>query len=566
MPSIKSVFLLIFSLNLLAIFLLAINMKGATKTAHLTVLNEIDEPKSPYRFDNPFMAYYLLQKLDIFSKINDKALIGAQYNAVESGFKINNQYCDDHRAYFVSHPEFVFEEQNYIVNHIPDHHLRTDVIPALGKDLHPEINLANRKILTQFKSDMKLNANVFFTWNFFFEKRQIGKQFACLSQEANHIPGHDKMYRKDKVGQALVDYAKKYKSKPNCFSFQKYFPKTWILQDKEQCEDFFAEFNSGAYQQMKEERNIVYFRKIGAGVHEGKGVFPVNDDEEGKIREMYGNGTLCGQVKSNNLIQYNVHNILLVENKKVGFRMFMMVASTNPVIAYYHDGYARVSLNDYDPNSKEVITFVTNIGQNIKEAEKRTGLSEEQIQESTLLLLEDFQEYLLRTGQISDPNWLDNYFRPELKKVMIHLIRMAQDSFFKISSLYAIYGLDFVMDENLDLWFIECNAKPLLNGFTKRSTKLLNQIYIDTFEIVLGLLRSRMKRVINYINILSKEVTPVDLTGDVLEAKRKEFGKITKNYFEPEFEPSPTNTFHRIIDENLTGAKRYSNLIDEKCL
>jgi hypothetical protein len=41
---------------------------------------------------------------------------------------------------------------------------------------------------------------------------------------------------------------------------------------------------------------------------------------------------------------------------------------------------------------------------------------------------------------------------------------MSKNGFFKDSRGYEMFGLDFVLDENLNLWFIECNASPVLIG------------------------------------------------------------------------------------------------------
>ena len=523
--------------------------------------------KSSYRFDDPKIAYYILEKLDIFEIVDP--IKGANYKTPAGGFKINDNYCDEHRAYFVEHPEMVFEQRNIITNYWRRHKLRTQIIPMFeARDMHKEVYPGSPDT-DLYKYDMTVNATMFYTYNLFYYKRQVGKQFSCLSQVSNHIPGHDKMYRKDYVGQSLVEYASKYKSRPTCFNYNRYFPKTWVLQKKDQCLDFFKEFNSQEYQKMKKERNVVYFRKIGANVHEGKGVFPVDNEEEVYIRKLYKNGALCGKVKDNNLIQYNVHNLLLLDNRKFGFRMFLLIASTNPVLAYYHDGYARLSMNEYDPTSKEKKTFVTNIGVNLKEASQGTiyqNMTPEQIQEHTCWFLEDFHRYLMEHNIIRDPNWLDNHLRPEFKKVMVHLIRMAQSGFFKKSSLFELFGLDFVMDENLELWFIEANSMPLIDGFTKDSTKLINKMMADTFEIVLGLLKSRMKRVITYINEVTKEVNETGLSIRNLDQKRNHFKKIAENYFEPEFVPSPDNTFYKIIDDREYGIKRYAGLIEKKCL
>ena len=569
--AVKTVFLAIFILNILAVVFLTVDQYYTHPIPSQNNLAKSDSiERNHYRFDDPLLAFLLLEKLDIFEEIKLNSLDGADYKHTAEGLLANDNYCSEHRAYFVNHPELVFNTKlNFITNYWLNHKLRSQVIPKLGVDLHPDF--IPKKENPTFHSKPRVEANIFFTRNLFYYQRQVGKQFSCLSQASNHIPGHGKMYRKDHVAQALVDYARSYSSRPTCFSYDQYFPKTYGLQDKAQCLEFFEEFNSEKYIQLKQQRNVVYFRKIGADAHEGSGVFPVKGAEEDKIRERYGNGTLCGRNKNNNLIQYNVWNPLLVENRKFGFRMFLLVASVNPVIAYYHDGYLRLSIDEYNPASNDTRTFVTNIGVNLKDALKNSSFAQmtpEEIQEYTCWFLDDFGEYLYKNKIVSDPDWVNNYLRPQFKKVMIHLVRMAQSGFLKRSSVFELFGLDFVMDADLGLWFIESNTMPLITGFTKGSTLLMNQMLTDTFEIVMGLTRSRMKRVIEYINMLAKENGSTDKLSSELnvEKRRKEFEKLIKNRFEPEFAPSPNNTFHIIIDENQTGTKRYAELLEPECL
>jgi len=293
--------------------------------------------------------------------------------------------------------------------------------------------------------------------------------------------------------------------------------------------------------------------------------------EEDKVRKIYANGTKCGTVKDNNLIQYNVHNPLLFENRKFGFRMFMLLASVNPVIGYYHDGYARLSIDEYNPNSNATRTFVTNIGVNLKEALKDSAfasMNESEIQEYTYWELDKVGEYLYKEKVVTDPDWVNNYLRPQFKRDMIHLVRMGQSKFHKISSVFELFGLDFVMDADLGLWFIEANAMPLITGFTKGSKVLFRTMLTDTFEIVMGLTRSRMKRVIEYINNLTDEMNNngISLTNLDVNARKAEFQKVIQNRFEPEFAPKSTNTFQQIIDENQFGPKRYFGLLESKCL
>lgn len=41
------------------------------------------------------------------------------------------------------------------------------------------------------------------------------------------------------------------------------------------------------------------------------------------------------------------------------------------------------------------------------------------------LIVVKLQRYLLKEGIIRDPNWVDNYLKPEFKEAMIHLRRMS---------------------------------------------------------------------------------------------------------------------------------------------
>jgi len=219
-------------------------------------------------------------------------------------------------------------------------------------------------------------------------------------------------------------------------------------------------------------------------------------------------------------------------------------------------------LNSYNAKSNDTSTFVTNIGVNLKNTEFGNWTNQ-QIQDYTYWPLEKFAAHMLEAGHTTDPDWLNNYLRKEFMKVKIHLIRMAHKTFARKSSLFETYGLDYVMDENFNLWFIEANTMPLIDGFTAHSTQLLNTMMMDTFEIVRGLTKSRMKRVIFYINNLLR-THGEDVPN--IEARREEFRKLTKNRFEPEFMPSPNNSFYPIIDENLQGSATYMNLIPDECL
>jgi len=80
-----------------------------------------------------------------------------------------------------------------------------------------------------------------------------------------------------------------------------------------------------------------------------------DEAKETEIRRIYQEGEKCGEVKKPLLAQYYIDNPLLLDKRnKFDFRIYMLVASVDPMIVYYHDGFLRVSLQSYDKNSTTV--------------------------------------------------------------------------------------------------------------------------------------------------------------------------------------------------------------------
>jgi len=172
-------------------------------------------------------------------------------------------------------------------------------------------------------------------------------------------------------------------------------------------------------------------------------------------------------------------------------------------------------------------------------------------------------------GIINDPNWVDNYLRPEFKRVLIYILKATQHTFFKIPQIYELLGIDFMLDEEMNVWFLEANTSPTLAGEGERE-KFLAKMIRDQFEVAISLLRSRMKRVFKFIddltaNLDSKTFGAEQLGGDV-EGKRAEWEKISSNKFDSEFMPSPENGFQVIVDENYQGVERYNHLLTPDCI
>jgi len=576
----KVVFAWLLSVNILFIFVFSALEYQQSLTVERVLENETSIVPDN-EFIDPIRAYQLLSILDSFEPI-DLGLTSAKAEKYYTkgsflGLYTDKNYCEKHRAYFVKDPSFIFNEKNFITSVPHGSKIRLKVIPELeGNDTMPQIRQTmSDSLISKSLFDIRLDTHAFHLATPYF--REVGRHFACLTQVYNHIPGHDDLYRKDRASNAMMQYKKKYESKPHCLDANKFFPHTWLLRHRDQCLDFFEEFNSERYQELKKERKVVYFRKIGYDAHQGSGVFPVKGDEETKLRSQYQDGALCGKVLSNNLMQDYIHNPLLVNGKKVDLRIFIIIASTNPMIVYYNDGYFTVSLADFNANATDKSAFLTNsdVARRYFLINQQKGMFQnmtvKDLWEHTLWSFETFQNYLLGQGLINDTNWLDNYLRPELKKMVVHIIRMSQGSLAKRSSVYEIFGVDLMLDTNFNLWFIEANANPDLEEYPNELDDLLKNMLVDSFEVQFGLLRSRTKRIIAYVNSLIKDEKAWRIDNDQVyllnpEKRKEEFKKISMNYFEPEFEPPVKARFPKVVDENKIGVEIYNGVLEYDCM
>ena len=251
----------------------------------------------------------------------------------------------------------------------------------------------------------------------------------------------------------------------------------------------------------------------------------------------------------------------------------MLIASVNPLIVYYHDGFLRVSLFEYDVTNKEKGMHLTNTAQAAEAKRKalREGLmNETEYDNLQMWNLTRFVSYLAEVGKVESIDWLDNYLRPQFQHAMQHLVRMTQHKFYPTSISYQLMGVDFMLDDDLNLWFIEANVGPELKEKPKEKETLVTTMILDMFEIVHAQLKSRLKRTIKYINWLDQSgLLTRDDDGKVkiskLEQRKQEFADITKNYLDEEFEIRSDNGWVKIIDENKEGLDRYNYMFGIEC-
>lgn len=99
------------------------------------------------------------------------------------------------------------------------------------------------------------------------------------------------------------------------------------------------------------DEKVNWIGKVARDSHNASGITVVTVENAKRLLKKYENGKLCGSVQTKYLLQHYIDNPLLINGHKFDFRVYMLIASTNPFMALYHDGFLRISIYDYEPDS-----------------------------------------------------------------------------------------------------------------------------------------------------------------------------------------------------------------------
>jgi len=234
--------------------------------------------------------------------------------------------------------------------------------------------------------------------------------------------------------------------------------------------------------------------------------------------------------------------------------------------------FLKLSLFKYDREStkKSVHLSSTAISEEMIEQARNggwNGMNESEIRNFQTWSYAQLQEYLVSEGKTRDAKWVEHSLIPQMKYAMIHISRMSKKAIVKKSNMYELFGCDFILDDSLKLWLIECNSSPQMEAVSDYRTELFVKMLGDHFEVMFGLLRSRMKRVILFVNeVLDRVGYKRDFRNyKGLERIRRGYKKVMRNRMEEEFEVGKENGFEKIVDENVEGLERYAGLVPESC-
>jgi hypothetical protein len=541
-----------------------------TATSVDDAVSNTTEGQVAHLFDrgNPFLIFGAYPNV---TKKYFNSYYGPYYSLGLYGLRQDNHYCSAVDRFNFDNPSNALYNMSFFTDFDGKEIVVRQIIHEIGYDTMPTItNTMPTKSSHTFSTDIDKTINLFFTKRAGFHTRhKIGAHFLCATQMYNHIPGHGVFIRKNLMVDALHKYALRYKNKPQCFEKNWFMPETFRLHIAEECKEFFKIINSEEYKKAQEQFPLQYLLKEGHGEHSSKGIYFFDKNKTEEVMTLYQNGSKCGTETWEILAQKYINNPLLFGKRKFDIKVYLLISSTNPLIAYYYDGYLKLSLKYYDAMSTERTVHFANLRPTEESFEKaRTvgfnGLNEDELRSNLARPLEHLQRYLLSVGYIDDPDWLTNYLRPSIMTSLIHAVRMGQFALWKKSNVFEVFAMDFVMDEDLNLFFLEGNLSPSITPVNPWLEGHLAQMLRDLFDLQFSYYRSRMQRVLIVLKRMKKVLNK---KGELdYNVWKRQYQKADENRIEPDYAPMPENGWMPVIDKNYPGRLAYFDMLDQECV
>ncbi|CAK80036.1 unnamed protein product (macronuclear) [Paramecium tetraurelia] len=473
----------------------------------------------------------------------------------------DNFYCLRSDLFKLLHPEVVVQDQ-MVLRDYGGQDLARKIIQQNMYDALPSFVQTRQIEIGYHQTPLETSVVYPYAKNY-FRTHTFGKQAGCIFQKYFHVPGQEEIALKSNQSTHFhnyIDNLKQENKSTTCIKDASYEKPTFRMWLKEECENFFEIINTKQYKDKLENEGIQYIYKTNR--HLGNGILLLDYQNEKIIRSWYKDSLGCGR----NLSQVNnsrvpQESLLIFKGHKMEFRSYFQIASTNPPILY---GYKKAlikqcalkfDLLDFTKEAHVCNTAVT------KTHKQTTG----QEQDDDLYIdwnLEELQDILLQQGKIKSRNWLNEELYPQIMRKITHLFFSVEKYLLKDSRVGEFFGVDFILDDDLNLWIFECNRNPNFLAVTEGRKEKFGKLIPDMLEIQMQLVRSRYKRIRDFMYNTLLPAIKARQFQQQQEKLKEEFLQLMKDRFEPEYKLSTSN----LAELAYIGDGQFNGYIKKECL
>lgn len=184
--------------------------------------------------------------------------------------------------------------------------------------------------------------------------------------------------------------------------------------------------------------------------------------------------------------QKYIEKPLIIIRKKFDIRVWILVTSVRPLTVWmFLTPYLRFTAEDYDPCQIEnKFMHLTNASINKKAHIKREHEVGQYKISDNMWESADFDNYLAQEYS-TVKNALSDEVIPQIKQGVIDSLLAAQEIMNHRTRSHELFGYDFMVDEDLNVWLIEVNSSPSMEYSTPITKKLVMAMMPQIVRILL---------------------------------------------------------------------------------
>ena len=187
------------------------------------------------------------------------------------------------------------------------------------------------------------------------------------------------------------------------------------------------------------------------------------------------------------IVQRYICGELDYQGRKFDLRVYFLIASADPLVVFAHDGYLRVSSHEYNEGRFDSTgEHLTNLGRTAKNTENNT-VSYEQWEVELQKLVAAYPSRFSWTVRRNPLQHIKN----QIKSALADLVAATRHKAFRghrtrtsMENGFALFGGDFIVDRDLNVWFTEGQDSPGLLHETAMKRKLNDRLLPATVDIL----------------------------------------------------------------------------------
>ena len=175
------------------------------------------------------------------------------------------------------------------------------------------------------------------------------------------------------------------------------------------------------------------------------------------------------------IVQKYIENPLIIDKRKFDIRQWVLVTSLNPLTIYmWKEPYLRFGAEDYIMDDlNNIYSHLTNNSI----AKHSSQFKKEKKFEGDMWKCSNFEKLL------GEAKWKE--IHQKIKNAIICSFYAVHHEIKQRENSHELYGYDFMIDEDLNVYLIEVNASPALDYSTKITEELVKEMVKDLICIVI---------------------------------------------------------------------------------